>query len=61
MLGVGFRGPVCSPSVFSDLSLPCPGPTHRPTEPGKDDASPMCSVERVKEEAAGYRVQICLI
>lgn len=61
MLGVGLGDHVHSPSVFSDLSLPCPGPTQRPAEPGKNGVSPTCSIEGVKEEVAGYCVEICVI
>lgn len=50
-----------APSVFSDLSLAWPGPTHKPAEPSEDGVSPMVSVEGVKEEAARNCVEVCLI
>ena len=33
-----------APSIFSDLSLACPVPTHKSAEPGKAGVSALCSV-----------------
>lgn len=55
-------GTMCgAPSIFSDLSLACPGPTHNSAEPGKAGVSSICSAERVKEEGAGYRMEMYFV
>ena len=38
-------------------ALSSPGPTHKPAEPGRHAASPTGSVEEVKDEVAGFRIE----